>query len=105
LAHGHEGDVVTETDRQNAKTLSSLRHHGGPWLILAVAAPLLAGALLVWQAWTLARVLGSAIETGAAVDTLTPGILLILALLLARAALAAIGDRAGTAAAEAIKAQ
>ncbi|QDZ09567.1 thiol reductant ABC exporter subunit CydD [Devosia ginsengisoli] len=96
---------MTETDRHNARTLSSLRHHGGPWLILAIAAPLLAGALLVWQAWTLAALLGGAIETGIAVDTLTPGILLILALLLARAALAAIGDRAGTAASEAIKAQ
>ncbi|MCR6673402.1 thiol reductant ABC exporter subunit CydD [Devosia ginsengisoli] len=96
---------MTDTDRHNAKTLSSLRQHGGPWLWLSILAPLTAGALLVWQAWTLAAVLGSAIETGAALDTLTPGIALILALLLARAALAAIGDRAGTAAAEAIKAQ
>ena len=92
-----------DKDRQNARTLSGLRRHGGPWLWLAIGAPLLAGALLVWQAWTLAAVLGGAIETGAAVDALTPGIALILALLLARAALAAIGDRAGTAAAEAIK--
>ncbi|KQX42075.1 ABC transporter ATP-binding protein [Devosia sp. Root436] len=70
---------------------------------LAIGAPLLAGALLVWQAWTLAAVLGGAIETGASLDTLTPAIALILALLLVRAALAAIGDRAGTEAAEAIK--
>jgi ATP-binding cassette subfamily C protein CydD len=93
--------AATETDRHNA--LSGLRHHGGTWLWLAIGAPLLAGALLVWQAWTLAAVLGGAIETGASLDTLTPAIALILALLLVRAALAAIGDRAGTEAAEAIK--
>ncbi len=46
-----------------------------------MGAPLLGGLLLVWQAWTLAAVLGGTIETGIAVDTLTPGILLILALL------------------------
>lgn len=97
--------LVTNTDRHNGKALSALRRHGGPWLILAIIAPLLGGALLVWQAATLAAVVGRAIEAGASFDTLTPGIALILALLLARAALAAIGDRAGTAAAEAIKAQ
>jgi len=95
--------ATTDTDRQNAGTLASLRHHGGPWLWLAIGAPLLAGALLVWQAWTLADILGQAIEAGASVGALTPGILLILGLLLTRAALAAIGDRAGTAAAETIK--
>ncbi|KRA55849.1 thiol reductant ABC exporter subunit CydD [Devosia sp. Root635] len=94
---------MTDTDRHNARTLSALRHNGGPWLILATGAPLLAGGLLVWQAWTLASVLGNAIEARAPVATLAPGIVLILALLLARAALAAIGDRAGTEAAEAIK--
>jgi len=91
------------TDRQNGKTLSALRRHGGPWLILAVAAPLAGGALLVWQAWTLGHVIGGAIETGIAVDTLAPSIALILGLLLTRAALAAIGERAGTAASETIK--
>ena len=92
-----------DTDRHNAKTLSGLRRHAGPALWLTIAAPLLGGALLVWQAWTLADVLGRAIESGAPVETLTPGIILILALLLGRAALGAIGDRAGTTAAERIK--
>jgi len=96
--------TVTDQDRQNGKTLSALRRHGGPWLTLAIIAPLLGGALLVWQAWTLTHVIGGAIETGAPVETLAPGIALILGLLLTRAALAAIGDRAGIAAAETIKA-
>ena len=95
----------TDIDRRNGKTLSALRRHGGPWLWLAILAPLVGGALLVWQAWMLASVLGSAIESGTPLDTLAPGVGLILALLLARAALAAIGDSAGTAAAEAIKAR
>lgn len=73
--------------------------------MVAIAAPLVGGALLVWQAWTLAGVIGQAIETGTPPDTLGPSIGLVLILLLVRAALGAIGERAGTAAAEAIKAR
>ena len=94
---------MTHQDRLNGKTLSGLGRHGGPWFWVAIAAPLLGGALLVWQAWTLAGVLGDAIEGGTPIETLGPGIVLIAGLLLARAALGAIGERAGTAAAEAIK--
>ena len=94
-----------DTDRQNGKALSAMRRHGGKWLMVAIAAPLLAGALLVWQAWLLAGVIGQAIESGAPAARLGPSIGLILILLLARAALGAIGERAGTAAAEAIKAR
>lgn len=90
-------------DNHNARALSALRRHGGPWLALAIAAPLLAGGLLIWQAWALADVLGRAIEGEAPVDALAPGVTLILILLLVRAALAAVGERAGTSAAEAIK--
>ncbi|WEK02858.1 MAG: thiol reductant ABC exporter subunit CydD [Candidatus Devosia phytovorans] len=82
-----------------------MTRNGGVWLGLAIAAPLLGGALLIWQAWTLAHVIGAAIEGGAAISTLGPAVALILALLIIRAALGAIGDRAGTAAAEAIKTQ
>jgi len=95
---------MTDLDRHNGKMLSGLGRRGGPALGLAIAAPLLGGALLVWQAWTLADVLGRAIESGVPLDTLTPGVVLILALLLIRAALGAVGDRAGAAAAETIKA-
>ena len=93
----------TGSDRENSRTLSGLRRLGGPMLWLAIGAPLLGGALLVLQAWTLAGIVGQAIEGGTAVETLTPSIAVVLGLLLARAGLAAIGDRAGTAAAEAIK--
>jgi ATP-binding cassette subfamily C protein CydD len=96
---------VTDTDRQNGKTLSGLRRLGGPWLSAAIVLPLIGGGLLVWQAWTLADVLGRAIEGGEGVNVLAPGIILILALLLTRAALSALGDRAGTSAAETIKRQ
>lgn len=95
---------MTDLDRRNGKTLSTLGRHGGPWLWLAILAPLAGGVLLVWQAWTLADTLGRAVEARVPVETLAPGIVLILGLLLVRAALAAIGDRAGTAAAETIKA-
>lgn len=93
-----------DTDRRNGKTLSALGRPGRGWLWLAIAAPLVGGALLVWQAWMLAGLIGRSIETGFDLDALTQGIGLILVVLLARAALGAIGDRAGTAAAEAIKA-
>lgn len=92
-----------DTERQNARTLSGLRRLGGPWLWLAMGAPLLGGILLVAQAWTLAAIVGEVIQQGADINALTPAIALVLILLLARAALAAIGDRAGTAASEAIK--
>jgi ATP-binding cassette subfamily C protein CydD len=100
----HEGYLATERDRMNGKTLSALQKDGGPWLMLAIGAPLIGGALLVWQAWLLADVLGRAIEGGTPVSALTGGVATILALLLVRAALAAVGERAGTAAAERIKA-
>lgn len=94
---------MSDTNRHDAQALSALRHHGGPALWLAIAAPLLGGALLVGQAWALAAILGRSIESGAPLEALTPGIVLILALLLTRAALGAIGERAGASAAEAIK--
>ncbi|HLV83346.1 MAG TPA: ABC transporter transmembrane domain-containing protein, partial [Devosia sp.] len=92
-----------DTERENARTLSGLRRLGGLWLWLAMGAPLLGGILLVAQAWTLAAIVGEVIQQGADINALTPAIALVLILLLARAALAAIGDRAGTAASEAIK--
>ena len=94
---------MTNIDRQNGRTLSGLTRHAGAWLGIAIAAPLIGGGLLVWQAWTLASVIGQAIVDHAPLANLTPAIGLILVLLLMRAALGALGDRAGTAAAEAIK--
>ncbi|MBJ3785101.1 thiol reductant ABC exporter subunit CydD [Devosia sp. MSA67] len=68
-----------------------------------MAAPFLGGALLVWQAWTLSDVLGRAIEGGEAAGALLPAVGLILALLVIRAALGALGEQSGIVAAEAIK--
>ncbi|KKC41402.1 ABC transporter ATP-binding protein [Devosia epidermidihirudinis] len=92
-----------DQSRLDGKTLSGLRRFGGGWLYVAIGAPLLGGALLVWQAWILSSVVGDAIQDGASLDVLAPGVITILALLLVRAALSAIGDRAGTAGSEAIK--
>jgi len=83
----HGQPTVTSPDRQNAKTLSGLRRFGGPWLWLAIAAPLLGGVLLVVQAWTLAGIVGGVVENGAVIAAMTPGIVLIFGLLLTRAAL------------------
>jgi ATP-binding cassette subfamily C protein CydD len=94
---------MTDQDRRNGKNLSALRRYGGPWLMLALVAPLLGGALLVWQAWSLADVLGLAIEGGVPLDTLAPGVALVLGLLIVRAGLGAVGEQAGTSAAETIK--
>ena len=96
---------MTNRDRLNGKALSALTRHGGPWIGLAVAAPLVGGALLVWQTWLLADILGRSIEHGEPLAAVTPAIGLVLALLIARAVLGALGERAGVSAAEAIKLQ
>jgi ATP-binding cassette subfamily C protein CydD len=96
---------MTNKDRLNGKALSALTRHGGPWIGIAIAAPLVGGALLVWQTWLLADVLGEAIQHGQPLAALAPSIGIILALLIARAMLGAAGERAGANAAEAIKLQ
>lgn len=70
---------------------------------LSVAAPLLSGALLLVQTTLLARVLGEAITAGHAPAGFSATLLSIAALMLARAALGAVGEAAGTQAAETIK--
>ncbi|PXA99369.1 thiol reductant ABC exporter subunit CydD [Nostoc sp. 3335mG] len=80
-----------------------MQRHGRAALWLAVGLPLVSGALLIWQAATLAGVIGQAIDGRAGIDTLAPGIALILAILAVRAGLSALGDWLGTLAAENIK--
>src|SRR5690606_23379010 len=92
-----------DADRQAGKLLSRLQRHGGVALWVALLLPLAGGGLLVWQAWTLADVLGRAIESGEAPALLLPSVGLILALLAIRAGLGALGEQAGIAAAERIK--
>nr|WP_254791990.1 thiol reductant ABC exporter subunit CydD [Achromobacter sp. NFACC18-2] len=72
-------------------------------LILAGAAPLVGGALLVVQAWLLASVLDSAIVGQVPRHELLGGILGIAALMLLRACIAWAGERAGADASERIK--
>ncbi|AIT26503.1 thiol reductant ABC exporter, CydD subunit [Bordetella holmesii 30539] len=72
---------------------------------LAAAAPLLAGALLVVQAWLLAHVLHEAIVVQAPRAELITPILSIALLILLRACLGWVGERAGASAAESIKRQ
>lgn len=80
-----------------------LRAEGGFRLWLALILPLIGGALLVWQAWTLAEVLGRAIEGGESLAVLTPGIMLVAGLLAGRVLLNSVGDFAGAMAGEAVK--
>lgn len=94
---------MTPEEKAAGKALSRLQRHGAQTLWLAMAAPLLGGALLVWQAWELASLLGRAIEGGEAPQALLPGIGLVLALLLTRAGLSALGEWFGSIGAEAIK--
>ncbi|EHK63752.1 thiol reductant ABC exporter subunit CydD [Achromobacter arsenitoxydans] len=72
-------------------------------LILAGAAPLLSGALLVVQAWLLASVLDAAIARQTPRHELLGGILGIAGLMLLRACISWAGERAGADASERIK--
>ncbi len=72
-------------------------------LILAGAAPLVSGALLVVQAWLLASVLDAAIVRQAPRQELLGSILGIAGLMLLRACITWAGERAGADAAERIK--
>ncbi|MEN5068088.1 thiol reductant ABC exporter subunit CydD [Achromobacter aegrifaciens] len=72
-------------------------------LMLAGAAPLVSGALLVVQAWLLASVLDAAIVRQAPRQELLGDILAIAGLMLVRACITWAGERAGADAAERIK--
>ncbi|MHC3909085.1 thiol reductant ABC exporter subunit CydD [Achromobacter marplatensis] len=71
--------------------------------MLAGAAPLVSGALLVVQAWLLANVLDAAIVRHAPRQELLTGIVGIAGLMLLRACITWAGERAGADAAERIK--
>lgn len=94
---------MTNQEKAAGKALSRLQRGGGIALWLALGLPLASGGLLVWQAWSLAAVIGSAVEGGEALAALLPTVGVILALLVLRAGLSALGEWCGTLAAEAIK--
>ncbi len=90
-------------DKAASKGLARLQPFGGRALWLAIAAPLLAGCLLVAQAWMLSDVLGQTIEQGVAPSLLLPTIAIIGTILAIRIGLVALGEQAGAMSAEAIK--
>lgn len=89
--------------REQSRWLMGLARTARFPLILAGAAPLVGGALLVVQAWLLASVLDSAIVGQVPRHELLGGILGIAALMLLRACIAWAGERAGAEASERIK--
>ncbi|VFR77813.1 Transport ATP-binding protein CydD [plant metagenome] len=95
--------VAPSPGRAHARWLAGLARAARRPLMAAVAAPLLAGALLLVQTWFLAQVLHQAIAEGAPVDTLYGGIAVVAALMGARVLLTWLGERAGQRAAESIK--
>lgn len=98
-------DALRKPSRAQSQWLKRLAGSARPPLLLAGAAPLAGGVLLVIQAWLLASVLDAAIARQAPRSDLLGGILGIAALMLVRACIAWAGERAGAIAAERIKRQ
>lgn len=86
-----------------ARWLRDLARQARVPLALAAAAPLLAGCLLVIQSWLLAHTLEAGFIQRVGRDALLQPLAGIAALILARAALAWMAERAGALAAERIK--
>jgi ATP-binding cassette subfamily C protein CydD len=95
--------TLRPSSRAQSAWLSGQTRLARTTLSLAAATPLVAGALLALQAWLLTRVLDAAIVGGAGRDQLIGPISAIAFLILLRAGLAWLGDRAGARAAEVIK--
>ncbi|WP_144630414.1 thiol reductant ABC exporter subunit CydD [Bordetella genomosp. 13] len=91
--------------RAQTRWLGGLARAARVPLALAAGAPLLGGVLLVVQAWLLARVLDAAIVRGVPRAELVGSLAAIAALILLRAGLAWLAERAGAQAAERIKRQ
>lgn len=89
--------------REQSRWLMSLAKAARFPLMLAGAAPLVSGVLLVVQAWLLANVLDAAIVKQAPRQELLGGILTIAALMALRACITWAGERAGADASERIK--
>jgi len=93
----------TALTRAQSRWLPSLLSCARPQFGWAIAAPILAGALLVAQVWLLARMLGGAIVSAMPVADAAPYIAGVVGLILARAALAWSGERAASRGGETIK--
>ncbi|MFJ1299826.1 thiol reductant ABC exporter subunit CydD [Pseudomonadota bacterium AL_CKDN230030165-1A_HGKHYDSX7] len=97
------GATLLKLPREQSRWMMTRTRLARVPLALAAGAPLVSGILLVWQAWLLAGVLDRAIVGGASRAELTPAITGIVLLVLVRACLAWLGERAGAHAAERIK--
>ncbi|MBD9383574.1 thiol reductant ABC exporter subunit CydD [Achromobacter sp. ACM02] len=95
--------TLNKPPREQSRWLMALAKTARLPLMLAGAAPLVSGALLVVQAWLLASVLDAAIVRQAPRQELLGDILAIAGLMLVRACISWAGERAGADAAERIK--
>lgn len=89
--------------REHVRWLSAQARIPRVPLALAIAAPLLGGVLLLVQAWLLAQVLDAAIAHQVPRTALVGKISVIIVLMVVRAGLAWVSERAGARAAEDIK--
>lgn len=96
-----------EATRQRAamRWLSRLSRRGGWPMRTAIAAPLLSGALLVWQAKLLSELLGEGASSGLSLGAAWPTLALLAGLIGGRALLACLGEIAAVSGAERIKLQ
>ncbi|MGS1110564.1 thiol reductant ABC exporter subunit CydD [Achromobacter anxifer] len=95
--------TLSKPPRAQSRWLMALAKAARLPLMLAGAAPLVSGALLVVQAWLLASVLDAAIVKQVPRQELLGDILAIAGLMLLRACITWAGERAGADAAERIK--
>lgn len=96
------GRDAEQRDRKQSRWLSGLGRQGGRAMAVAIAAPVVAGALLVVQAWLVAGVLGEAISENVGRAELATSIALIVFIFVARAGLSYLAEASGSAAAEAV---
>ena len=97
------GATLTTLPREQSKWLAALSKQAKGSLLIGISAPVIAGLLLLIQAWLLAGVLDQAIVQGLGKEALLGDIALIIVLLVVRTLLTWQGERAGIRASEKIK--
>ena len=93
------------TSRRHGQWLQARRGDGGAALKAGLVLPLASGLLLVGQAWLLAGIVDAVAVRGATLAVLHAQLAGLAGLILARALLSALGERAAARGAEAIKRQ
>jgi ATP-binding cassette subfamily C protein CydD len=102
-ADGNSRFSSSRLTRRQARWLPSLIRIARKQAGWAIAAPIVAGLLLLVQVWLLAQVLGLTIAQGRSIAQATPEIYAVVVLIVMRAGLAWSGERAASRAAEKIK--